>query len=113
MQIQRKTGDTWTTVKTTKTAGNTATFSETLTGQPGGNQTASQKFKGIKAAHDLNPKPGDKICPITLTKANPGYTWVIGGKEYQFCCPPCVEEYVTLAKKDPTALKPPDAFIKK
>jgi hypothetical protein len=78
-----------------------------------GSQLPAQKFKGVRVSHDLKPNPGDRICPITLTKANPGYTWVIGGKEYQFCCPPCVEEYVTLAKKDPTAIKPPETFVKK
>ncbi len=78
-----------------------------------GNQLPAQKFRGVKVSHDLKPVVGDRICPITLTKANPGYTWVIGGKEYLFCCPPCVEEYVTLAKKDPAAIKPPETFIKK
>ncbi|HEV7280528.1 MAG TPA: hypothetical protein VGN57_10005 [Pirellulaceae bacterium] len=63
-----------------------------------GNVTASQKFKGLRASHDLKPQPGDPLCPITLTKANPQFTWVVAGKEYQFCCPPCVDEFVTLAK---------------
>ena len=78
-----------------------------------GNALPAQKFRGIKVNHDLKPKVGDRICPITLTKANPGYTWIIGGKEYQFCCPPCVEEFLTKAKQDPASLQPPDAFIKK
>lgn len=79
-----------------------------------GNRTASQKFKGLKAAHDLKPKPGDKICPITLTKANTKFTWIVGGKEYEFCCPPCVDEFVAEAKqKKPEEIKPPEEFIKK
>lgn len=77
-----------------------------------GNMTASKKFKGFKAEHDLKPKSGDKICPVTLTKANPKCTWVIGGKTYEFCCPPCVDEFVTLAKEKPEDIKNPEAYVK-
>ena len=77
-----------------------------------GNMTASQKFAGVKASHDLNPKPGDTICPITLTKANPKFTWVVGGKAYEFCCPPCVDEFVKLAKAGGD-IKSPEEFVKK
>ncbi len=60
-----------------------------------GNVTASQKFKGLKSDHNMNPKVGDILCPISGTKANPKFTWTIGGKAYQFCCPPCVDEFLT------------------
>ncbi len=43
--------------------------------QANGNVTASQKFKGFKAKHELKPKSGDKICPVTMTKANPKCAW--------------------------------------
>lgn len=78
-----------------------------------GNATASQKFKGFKAEHDLKPKPGDKTCPITMTKANPKCVWVVGGKTYEFCCPPCVDEFVKLAKENPQDVKEPGAYIKR
>jgi YHS domain-containing protein len=78
-----------------------------------GNTTVSAKFKDLKVSHDLKPKPGDRLCPVTLTKANPDLKWVIGGKTYTFCCPPCVEEYVELAKAKPGEIKPPEAFVKK
>ena len=77
-----------------------------------GNQTASEKFKGLKAEHDLKPKRGDKICPITLTKASPKFSWVIGGKTYEFCCPPCVDEFVALAKESPAEVKDPEEYRK-
>lgn len=77
-----------------------------------GNMTAGEKFKGIVASHDLTPKPGDKICPITLTKANPKFSWIIGGKTYDFCCPPCVDEFVALAKTDPERIQDPTAYVK-
>jgi len=78
-----------------------------------GNRVASEKFKGIRANHDAKPKPGDRICPISLTKANPAFTWTIGGKQYQFCCPPCVEEFVQMAKDKPTELKGPETYVAK
>ena len=81
--------------------------------QANGGVTASQKFKGVQAAHDLKPKPGDKICPVTLTKANPKFTWVVGGKTYEFCCPPCVDEFVQLAKEKPDQVKDPEEYRKK
>jgi len=78
-----------------------------------GNVTASRKFKGLKATHDLKPKSGDTICPVTLTLASPKFSWVIDGKTYEFCCPPCVDEFVTLAKEKPVEVLPPDAYRQK
>lgn len=77
-----------------------------------GSITASQKFKGVVSKHDAKPKPGDRICPISMTKANPEFTWIIDGKSYQFCCPPCVDEFVKMAKEQPEALLPPESYIK-
>ncbi len=77
-----------------------------------GNVTASQKFRGVMAKHDMKPKPGDKVCPITNTKANSRFTWVVDGKPYEFCCPPCVDEFVKLAKEQPDAIKSPETYFK-
>lgn len=77
-----------------------------------GTMTASQKFKGVISSHDMKPKQGDRICPVTMTKANPKFTWVIDGKPYQFCCPPCVDEFVKLAKEQPEEVKVPDTYVK-
>lgn len=78
-----------------------------------GNMTVSQKFAGFMASHDLNPKVGDKICPVTLTKANPKCSWIVGGKTYEFCCPPCVDEFVKTAKAKPEDIKEPDFYVKR
>ena len=75
--------------------------------------TASQKFKGFMSSHDMKPKPGDKICPVTMTKANEKCTWVVGGKTYEFCCPPCVDEFVKLAKENPDDIKDPENYVKR
>ena len=77
-----------------------------------GNMTASQKFAGFMSAHDMNPKVGDKICPITLTLANAQCAWIIGGKNYEFCCPPCVDEFVKTAKTAPENIKAPEDYVK-
>lgn len=78
-----------------------------------GNMTASQKFKGVMSSHDMKPKPGDKICPVTMTKANPKFTWIVGGKVYEFCCPPCIDEFVKTAKEHPEEIKDPEDYVKK
>ncbi len=80
--------------------------------QANGNVTASVKFKGLKSSHDMFPKPGDKICPVTETKANPQFTWIVGGKSYEFCCPPCVDEFVKIAKLSPDEIRPPGEYVK-
>lgn len=77
-----------------------------------GNVTASAKFKGLKSSHDMFPKPGDKICPVTKTKANAKFTWIAGGKSYEFCCPPCVDEFVKMAKSTPDEILAPADYIK-
>jgi hypothetical protein len=78
-----------------------------------GGVTGSEKFRGFQPSHDLKPKPGDAVCPVTLTRANPLCTWIVGGKTYAFCCPPCVEEFVTLAKTRPEEVKDPREYRKK
>ncbi len=78
-----------------------------------GGVTATTKFKGLKSSHDMFPKPGDKICPITKTKANPKFVWVVDGKSYEFCCPPCVDEFVKTAKATPDEIKQPTDYVKR
>jgi hypothetical protein len=81
--------------------------------QANGIQPPSEKYRGIRSKHDAEAKPGDQTCPISETLANPLFTWVIGGKTYEFCCPPCIEEFVAIAKEKPASVKPPEAYRKK
>lgn len=76
-----------------------------------GGTTPDQRFKGLMANHHLHPKKGTYTCPITMTQANPKFPWVVGGRTYLFCCPPCVTEFVKTAKADPKSLKPPTAYL--
>ena len=76
-----------------------------------GKLSAGAKFRGFMSKHDMSPNPGDTICPVTFTKANPKIEWQVDGKKYLFCCPPCVDEFVRMAKEEPDSLKPPVDFI--
>jgi YHS domain-containing protein len=71
------------------------------------------KYNGIRPTHDSHPKPGQKICPISETVSNPKFTWVIAGKTYEFCCIPCIEEFLATAKEKPAEIKDPSAYVKK
>ena len=73
----------------------------------------SQRYRGFQARHDFNPQSGDTLCPISRTKANSACTWIIGGQTYEFCCPPCIDELVRLAKEQPGQLLPRSAYIKR
>ena len=76
-----------------------------------GSTTPDQKFQGMMANHHLNPKKGTYTCPITKTQANSKFAWIVGGKKYLFCCPPCVTEFVKQAKADPKSIKAPAAYL--
>lgn len=78
-----------------------------------GRTTGPLKYAGFQALHNTSPRPGQRICPITKTVANPRVSWIIGGKKYLFCCPPCVDEFLKRAKKQPSALKPPDSYVQR
>jgi hypothetical protein len=78
-----------------------------------GRRTASDQFKGFRAKHDSHPKAGDRVCPVTNTKAHPDCRWVVGGKTYTFCCPPCVDEFVRQAKEKPGTIRAPDEYVQK
>lgn len=76
-----------------------------------GNQTASERFKGFQAKHDFDPQVGDALCPVTRTKANSGCSWIIGGYEYFFCCPPCIDEFLIAAKLNPSDVEMPSFYV--
>jgi hypothetical protein len=71
----------------------------------------AQRYRGFRARHDINPELGDRLCPVTRTKANSACTWIIDGREYEFCCPPCIDEFVRLAKERPESIQRPEAYV--
>lgn len=78
-----------------------------------GRTTAATKFKGMISNHNAKPAPGERICPISMTKANPQFTWIVAGKSYEFCCPPCVDEFMRTAKTKPAEIKPPMDYVQR
>ena len=78
-----------------------------------GRQTPYQKYPNFVARHNVRTQPGDVLCPITRTEASPTCTWIVAGQEYQFCCPPCIDEFVRLAKQNPEQLQPPEFYVKR
>jgi hypothetical protein len=78
-----------------------------------GNVVPSVKFRDVSWAHDDDLKPGDKTCPVTVNKADEKCSWWVNGKQYEFCCPPCLEKFVKWAKESPEKIQDPEAYRKK
>lgn len=78
-----------------------------------GSLLPAQKYSGFRAQHDYRPQSGDHLCPITRTKAHSECTWIVGGQTYEFCCPPCIAEFVRQAKEQPESILPPQAYVRK
>ena len=77
-----------------------------------GSTTPGVKFKDIDWDHG-KPVAGEKVCPVTDNKADPKCAWIVGGKTYEFCCTPCVRNFVELAKKEPAKIKKPEEYVQK
>ena len=75
-----------------------------------GRKVPSEKFADISWPHDEDLKPGDRLCPITDNKADPRCLWVVNGKEYTFCCAPCLDKFVGWAKTNQARIKEPEAY---
>jgi hypothetical protein len=78
-----------------------------------GNTVPSVRFQGLRWPHEDNLKPGDKLCPVTDNKADLRCEWVVNGKKYLFCCPPCLDKFITWAKEQPHKVKDPSAYVYK
>ncbi len=81
--------------------------------QANGNIVPSEKFKDIAWPHDEDLKPGDRVCPVTSQKADARCSWIVGGKSYTFCCPPCLDKFVGWAKTKPERIKDPAEYVEK
>jgi hypothetical protein len=79
----------------------------------GAGVTPADRYGNEMTNHDAKPQSGDRICPISKTKANPKINWIVGGKKYQFCCTPCINEFVKTAQDKPEKIKEPEEYVKK
>lgn len=75
-----------------------------------GTVPASRKYRGERPTHDDRPAPGERVCPVSRARVDARFVWVIGGKEYHFCCPPCIDEFVATAKERPDDVREPDDY---
>ncbi|MFO0842318.1 MAG: hypothetical protein U0797_07940 [Gemmataceae bacterium] len=78
-----------------------------------GSTTARQKYGEFEAKHDLDPTARKWVCPVSLVRSTPGFSWVVDGKPYRFCCPPCIDEFVRLAKDEPERIKRSEEYLKR
>jgi hypothetical protein len=81
--------------------------------QANGGMTALRKYREFPLSHEVRPRPGEQLCPVSRIKAHREFSWVVAGRTYMFCCPPCVEEFVRRAKEQPQEIKAPDEYVQK
>lgn len=77
-----------------------------------GGTTADAPFARVTPVHDHAPKAGDRVCPVSGFRAEPAFAWVVGGETYLFCCQPCVDEFVLLAKERPDEVGPAEKYVR-
>lgn len=70
-----------------------------------------ERFHRYQYQFAMRPFPGEPMDPITLTKASPAFSWFIGGKQYHFASIASLEQFVAVAKEEPSRIKPPEAYI--
>ena len=75
-----------------------------------GDRAAAEKYRGERPAHEDRPAAGERVCPVSRARADPRFAWVVGGRKYLFCCPPCVDEFVTTAKERPDEVREPEFY---
>ena len=78
--------------------------------QTNGTVPASRKYRGERPAHDDRPAPGERVCPVSRARTDARFVWVIGGRKYHFCCPPCIDEFVATAKERPDEVQEPEFY---
>jgi hypothetical protein len=77
-----------------------------------GGLSAGEKYPAAVPTHDHAPRPGDRLCPVSRFKADRAITWVVGGEKYVFCCQPCIDEFVLLAKEQPDEVRPAGEYVR-
>lgn len=76
-----------------------------------GGVSADANFAALAPTHNHAPKPGDRVCPVSGFKADSSITWVVGRERYAFCCQPCIDEFVLLAKEKPDDVRPAASYV--
>lgn len=77
-----------------------------------GRTTAAAKYHGHRAAHGEAARPGERVCPITGFRSMAALVWPVAGEDYLFCCQPCMDEFVMLAKDRPSEVRRPADYVR-
>jgi YHS domain-containing protein len=73
----------------------------------------SAKYKDVSPGHSMRAMRGDRLCPVSRIKADSRISWNVMGRTYQFCCSPCIVDFVSLAKKRPEEIVAPENLVSK
>lgn len=76
-----------------------------------GRTTAAAVYRGHRAGHGDPARPGERVCPVTGFRASGVLVWRVSGEKYVFCCQPCIDEFVVLAKERPGEVRGPGAYV--
>jgi hypothetical protein len=77
-----------------------------------GRQTAVGQYRGYRVRRLVQAGPGERFCPITRMKCDDGITWIVGGEQYRFCCPVCIDDFIVAARERPDEIKAPREYVK-
>jgi len=72
----------------------------------------SRKYEGLIARH-RHAAVGERICPVTGNRADARFAWLIDGKTYRFCCPPCIDDFVRRARAASLPLPGPGEYVQR
>lgn len=71
----------------------------------------SAKYKDVRPGHSMRAMRGDRLCPVSRIKADSRISWNVKGRTYQFCCSPCIVDFVSLAKERPEEIVAPENLV--
>jgi hypothetical protein len=77
-----------------------------------GDTTPDIKYKDVRFKHSHDPlRPGDKVCPITSKHANSECAWIVDGQRYEFCCKPCIDDFIEWAHHDTAKIRKANLYV--
>jgi hypothetical protein len=75
-----------------------------------GRKTAVERYRSYRGHRLVPAKAGEAKCPVTRMKADTALSWTVGGRQYRFCCPGCIDEFVLAARERPEEIKVPEEY---
>jgi hypothetical protein len=78
--------------------------------QSAGRRSAVEQYRAYRGHRLVPARAGEPVCPVTRMKADNTLTWTVSGRQYRFCCPGCIDEFVIAARDRPEEIKTPEAY---